>query len=589
MTEKELKIMNVYGEGFLNRFRNKLIRWKEEIVEGRMANGDLKPEFWTRHGQKEKTKAEFKSGSGELTIKEIYTPLDVSEIDPIDQVGLPGEYPYTRGRDPLGPQAVNLPLKFYSGYGSSEEVKERYRRLYQAGARFIVLALDLPSQIGYDSDSPIAAGEVGKVGVALDTLADMERLFEGLPLDRISTGTVGNCIGPWALAMFFLTGKKTGVDPSKMKVNLQNDPFKEYTGRGTFIFPPRVALDLASDTVAYICKHLSHHWEPQYYCTTTLRWGGCNVSQEVGFGIANLIAYVEAAQKKGVPPEQLIPRTNLHMTADMDLFEEVAKFRATRRLWAKIAARRFGTNDPRVTSLRITVYTGANRLTAQQPLNNIIRVTIQVLSSMLGGVETISIPAYDEAHALPTEESTRLASLTPHILNDECMVGNTGDPLGGSYYVEWLTDKIEENASQWYKDVEARGGALLAVESGYYLRQMADGLYKYHKEVEFGERKIIGVNKFTIAKDEPIQLFKNDPEGERKQIETLKKVKQERDNNMVKKCLTELKKVAQDKANGKGDNIVPAVIEAVGSYASIGEIFGILRQVYGEYKPPIII
>jgi methylmalonyl-CoA mutase N-terminal domain/subunit len=208
---------------------------------------------------------------------------------------------------------------------------------------------------------------------------------------------------------------------------------------------------------------------------------------------------------------------------------------------------------------------------------------------MLGGVETISIPAYDEAHALPTEESTRLASLTPHILNDECMVGNTGDPLGGSYYVEWLTDKIEENASQWYKDVEARGGALLAVESGYYLRQMADGLYKYHKEVEFGERKIIGVNKFTIAKDEPIQLFKNDPEGERKQIETLKKVKQERDNNMVKKCLTELKKVAQDKANGKGDNIVPAVIEAVGSYASIGEIFGILRQVYGEYKPPIII
>jgi methylmalonyl-CoA mutase N-terminal domain/subunit len=277
------------------------------------------------------------------------------------------------------------------------------------------------------------------------------------------------------------------------------------------------------------------------------------------------------------------------MTADMDLFEEVAKFRAVRRLWAKIAKRRFGTGDPRVTSLRLTVYTGANRLTAQQPLNNIIRVTIQVLAAMLGSVETISIPAYDEAHALPTAESTRLASLTPHILNDECMVGNTTDPLGGSYYVEWLTSKIEEGANEWYNEVEARGGALAAVESGYYLRQMADGLYKYYKEVESGERKLIGVNKFTIAKEEPIQLFKSDLEGERKQIERLKKVKQERDNDNVQKCLNELKKVAQNKADGKGDNIVSAMIEAVRSYASIGEIFGVLRQVFGEYRPPMII
>lgn len=590
MAGKAMRQTVEYKKEFLGKFQAKLSEWEKNILKGRLTtDGEIKPQFWTRPAQKEKTKAEFRSGSGEFVIKEIYTPLDIVHIDPIDQIGLPGCFPYTRGRDPVGPQATKIPLKFYSGYGTSENAKERYQALYNAGARFLSFAFDLPTQIGYDSDSPQARGEVGKVGVALDTLADMEGLLDWLPLDQVRIGTVGNCIGPWALAMFYTLGEKRDFDPAKMKVNLQNDPIKEYAGRGTYIFPPKVALDLASDVVAYTCKYLPIQWEPQYSCTSMMRWGGCNASQEVGFGIANLIAYIEAAQAKGIKPEELIPRVNLHMTTDTDLFEEVAKFRAVRRLWAEIARERFSTNDPRVLSLRLTTYLASNRLTAQQPLNNIVRTTIQTLASMLGGTETISIPAYDEALAIPTTESTRLASLIPHILNDECMVGNTTDPLAGSYYVEWLTDRLEEGGRKWYNEVEAQGGVIAAIENGYYLRKEAEGMYRYQREVEEGKRTIIGVNKFALDKEEPIEIFKSDPEMERRQIETLKRVKQERDNVLVEKCLAEIAKRAENKVAGRDDNIVPAMINAIRAYASIGEIFGVLRQVFGEYKPPIVI
>jgi methylmalonyl-CoA mutase N-terminal domain/subunit len=589
MGKKKTSASGHFKKGFLERVESNLKNWEENTLKKRVLDGELRPEFWTKHGQKEKTKPEFKSGSGDYTIKEIYTPLDVNDADPIEQIGLPGSYPYTRGRDPLGFQALKLPLKFYSGYGSIETAKQRYKTLYDGGSRFILVAADLPTQIGYDSDSPVAAGEVGKVGVAFDTLADMERLFDWMPLDKVQTGTVGNCIGPWALSMFYLLGEKGGVDPSIMRVQIQNDPFKEYTGRGTYIFSPKIAVDLASDVVAYVCKYLPNNWEPQYHCTTTLRWGGCSATQEVGFGIANLIAYIEAAQEKDVMPEVFVPRLNLHMTADMDLFEEAAKFRAARRLWAEIARERFKTNDPRITSLRITVYTGANRLIAQQPLSNIVRVTIQVLASMLGGVESITVPAYDEALALPTAESTRLAGLTPHILNDECMAGNTSDPLGGSYYVEWLTNKIEEDGRKWYDAVEAMGGALAAVESGYYLQQMADGMYKYQQEVERGERTIVGLNKFVVETEEPIELFKFDYEAEKKQIERLRKIKLERDHSTVEKCLSRLKQVSENKAAGKQDNIVPPMMEAVKAYATVGEIFDVLREIFGEYRLPLIV
>jgi methylmalonyl-CoA mutase, N-terminal domain len=558
--------------------------WEANIRTQRTVDGVLKPEFWTRQGQPTKTRSEFRSGSGEFVIKDLYTPLDVTESDPVNDLGFPGQFPFTRGRDPLGPQAAKIPLKFYSGFGQGESARDHYRRLYENGSRFIVLAMDLPTQIGYDADAEQARGEVGRVGVALSTLADMQDLLDWLPLDEVRTGTVGNSISPWAFAMFYLLAKKRGIDPARMKVNLQNDPFKEYIGRGTYIFPPKVALDLSSDVVAYVCKNLPPDWEPQYHCSTTFRWGGTNVSQEVGFGIANLIAYVQAAARKGVAPEVFIPRTNLHMSSDMDLFEEVAKFRAARRLWARIAREVFGTTDPRVTSLRITVYTGANRLTAQQPLNNVVRVTMQVLAAMLGGVDTMSIPAYDEALALPTPESTRLASLTPHILNEECKAGNTTDPLGGSYYVEWLTNQIERKAREWYDDVHAHGGALACVESGYYLSHETNGLYEYQKQVEAGERTIVGVNKYSQAEEPPAILFEDEAGGEERQVARLRKTRAERDDRRVTAALAELKKVCDQKAAGSEVNIVPSMLNAVEAYASVGEIFGVMRKVFGEHR-----
>ncbi|MBI5968020.1 MAG: methylmalonyl-CoA mutase, partial [Deltaproteobacteria bacterium] len=444
--------------------------WEKGPLRERLAPGDIKVQFRCYSGVlKEETKQEFRTGGGEIVVKRLYTPLDLEGTNPIQDIGFPGQFPFTRGRDPLGYRAFRWPLSFYSGYGSSESANERYRALVAAGANQISLAIDLPTQNGYDSDHSLARGEVGKVGVALCTLPDMERVFSGLPLDRIHTGTVGNCIGPWILAMFYALGERFELDPGKMRVWIQNDPIKEYTGRGTYIFPPRVAVDLASDVVEYIRKYLPG-WEPQYNCTTTMRWGGCTTGQEIGFGVANLVAYVEAAQKKGIPPEEFMPWINLHMTADNDLFEEVAKFRAVRRLWARVARQRFNTDDPRVVALRLTIFTGGHRLTAQEPLNNIVRTTIHVLASILGGVENIATPAHDEALALPTFESTRLSQITKSIFHDESLVGQTVDPLGGSYFVESLTIQLEEKGRECYGKVEAQGGAIVALEKGYYLR-----------------------------------------------------------------------------------------------------------------------
>lgn len=563
--------------------------WEEGPLQDRLAPGEIPPQFRCYSGVlKEETQKEFRTGGGEVVVKRLYTPLDLEATDPAKDIGFPGQFPYTRGRDPLGFRAFQWPLSFYSGYGSSENANERYRALYEAGSKQINLAIDLPTQNGFDSDHPLARGEVGKVGVAIPTLPDMERVFSGLPLDRIHTGTVGNCIAPWAMAMFHALGERLELDPAKMRVWIQNDPIKEYTGRGTYIFPPRVAVDLASDVVAYIRKYLPR-WEPQYNCTTTMRWGGCTTSQEIGFGLANLATYIEAAQKKGISPEQFVPWINLHMTADNDLFEEVAKFRAVRRLWARVAKERFQTDDPRVLALRLTIFTGAHRLTAQEPLNNIVRTTIHVLASILGGVEHISTPAHDEALALPTFESTRLGQITKIILHDESLVGQTVDPLGGSYFVESLTNQLEEKGRQCYQKVEEQGGAIAAIEKGYFLREMADGMYRHQGEVESAKRPVIGVNKYVVEKEVPIKLFTGDPAAEQRQIERLNKVRKERDLSRVEKSLVEIRKIAESKAAGKDENIVPAMIEAVKAYATVGEIFGILREIFGEYKPPTIV
>jgi len=564
----------MYEVDFLEELQTRLTDWENTTLKKRLA-------------KVEENKTEFTTGSGEFVAERIYTPLHTAKINYNEDIGFPGQYPFTRGIDPVGYRAFRSPLGFYAGFGSGESANKRYRQLYAAGSRDIGLALDLPTQLGMDSDDPLAEGEVGKVGLAIDTVTDLERALKGIPLPGLKTGTVGNCIGAWALALFLVLSEKADLQPAQLGIRLQNDPFKEYTGRGTFIFNPTVAVDFASDVVAYMDKHVPS-WEPQWSCTTTMRWGGCTASQEVGFGIANLICYAEEAQAKGVKLEDYIPRVDLHMSSDNDLFEEVAKFRAVRHLWARTAEKRFKTRDPRILSLRISTYTAANRLTAQEPLNNIIRSTMHVLAAMLAGIDHITAAAYDEALALPTFESARLASLTKHILNHENCIGHTVDPLAGSYYLESLTTQIEDKARHWYEQVEAMGGAKAAVDSGFYLKEMAKGQYQNQKEIESGEKKVVGVNLFALDRKASVPLFKADPRGEAKQIGRLNKIRRRRDKVRAARSLNELSRAAEKKTRGEEINIVPAMLEAVRASATEGEIFAALRKVYGDYRPPAV-
>jgi len=546
--------------------------------------------FWEKNRLKESLKREpelkekFRTGGGDIVVKRLYTPSDVDELSYERDIGFPGQFPFTRGIHPSGYRAHVEPLIYYSGFGSPENANERYRKLIAQGGTSIRLALDLPTQIGYDSDHLLAQGEVGKVCVAIDSLADMERIFAGIPLEKIEIGTTGNCIGPIMLSLYMALAEKTGIHFSKMSAHLQNDPLKEYTGRGTYIFPVKMAVSLAADVVEFCSKNLPH-WLPQFPCTTQMRWGGCSAAQEVAFGIANLIAYLEAASERGVVLEDLVPKMHWHATADNDLFEEVAKFRAGRRLWAKIASQRFKTKDPRILALRITNWTGSHRLTAQQPLNNIVRTSLHVLACMLGGVEEIHSPAHDEALALPTLQATRLSAVTKHIIQYETGLGNTVDPLGGSYYMESLTNELEKQAHEEFKKIQRTGGAIAAVENGYYLKEMADGMYKYQKEVESGERMIIGVNKDELPEELPIETFAGDPEAERRQVERLNRLREERDNELVGKTLGELRGAAREKAIRNNTNIVAPILEAVKAYATIGKICSVLRDVFGEYEP----
>jgi len=456
----------------------------------------------------------------------------------------------------------------------------------------ITLALDLPTQIGYDSDDPMAEGEVGKAGVALASLADAERVLDGIDLGKVGFGFVANCIGAYALSVTLALTEKRGMDPAYLRhFRIQNDPLKEYTGRDTYIFPVNAAIELATDVVEYICRNFQDKWYwqwiPQYVCTAQMRWGGVSAAQEIGFAFANFFTYIDSALERGLSLAEFVPKMDLHSTPDSDLFEEVAKFRATRRLWAKLMKERYKCNDPKVLGLRISVYTAGNRLTAQQPLNNLARITMQVLAAILGGVEHIWATAYDEALALPTSESTRIANQIKFILHHEFGLENVIDPMGGSYYLERLTSQIEEEARYWLEEIENMGGVAAAVDEGLYYREQLKGLYKYQKEVESEERKVVGINLFRADEEISIDLFQVDPEDEPRQIQRLKRVRETRDNKLVQRCLEELGEVATKKASDKKVNIVPAMLEAVKAYATVGEMYGILRKVFGEFKAPV--
>jgi len=523
----------------------------------------------------------FETLSG-IEIKPLYTPEDLAGWDYHSRLGYPGEYPYTRGIQPTMYRGRLWTMRQYAGYADAEESNRRYKFLLEQGQTGLSVAFDLPTQIGYDSDDPMAQAEVGKVGVAIDSLEDMERLFDGIPLDKVSTSMTINATAPILLAMYIAVAKKQGVDPKELSGTIQNDILKEYIARGTYIFPPGPSLRLIVDVFKYCADYLPK-WNPISISGYHMREAGATAVQEVAFTFANAIAYVSAAVKAGLDVDRFAPRLSFFFVAQSNLFEEVAKFRAARRLWAEIMRERFGARDPRSWLLRFHTQTAGVSLTAQQPLNNVIRTTVQALAAVLGGTQSLHTNAYDEALGLPTEASAQLALRTQQILAYETGVADTIDPLAGSYYVEWLTDQLECRIRDYIRTIDEMGGALAAIESGYIQREIQESAWRFQQQVESGERIIVGVNKFTTAEEVQVPIQRVDRAAQLRQVERVRDLRRRRDNRRVEAALARLEEVARS-----NENTMPAILECVEAYATIGEICRVLRRVFGEYKERVV-
>lgn len=509
----------------------------------------------------------------------LYTPLDIEDFDYGEKLGFPGQYPFTRGVQPTMYRGRLWTMRAYAGFATAEETNVRYKYLLEAGQTGLSVAMDLPTQIGLDSDHELSHGEVGKVGVAIDSLADMEALFDGIPLDKVSTSMTINGPAAVLLAMYVAVAEKQGVKPEALKGTIQNDILKEYIARGTYIFPPRPSMRLITDTFEYCSKNIPK-WNTISVGAYHIREAGASEVQEIAFAFANAMAYIDAAIKAGQKVDDFAPGISWIFTAGLDFFGEVAKFRAARRLWARIMKERYGASVPKAQMLRVHVHTAGSVLTAQQPLNNVVRITWQALSAVLGGIQSMACCAYDEAIALPTEESATLALRTQQLLAYESGVTDTIDPLAGSYYIETLTDKIEKEAYDYIDKIDRMGGAVAAIEHGYMQQEMAAHAYEYQHEVELGKRTVIGVNKFNDSKKlaEQDVLTADLSVGER-QIARLEKMKAARDNEAVKAALEKLREAAKGT-----ENLMPYLIDAVKTYATLGEICGVLREEFGEYK-----
>lgn len=509
----------------------------------------------------------------------LYTPLDIEDFDYGEKLGFPGQYPFTRGVQPTMYRGRLWTMRAYAGFATAEETNARYKYLLEAGQTGLSVAMDLPTQIGLDSDHELSYGEVGKVGVAIDSLADMEALFDGIPLDKVSTSMTINGPAAVLLAMYVAVAEKQGVKPEALKGTIQNDILKEYIARGTYIFPPRPSMRLITDTFEYCSKNIPK-WNTISVGAYHIREAGASEVQEIAFAFANAMAYIDAAIKAGQKVDDFAPGISWIFTAGLDFFGEVAKFRAARRLWARIMKERYGASVPKAQMLRVHVHTAGSVLTAQQPLNNVVRITWQALSAVLGGIQSMACCAYDEAIALPTEESATLALRTQQLLAYESGVTDTIDPLAGSYYIETLTDKIEKEAYDYIDKIDRMGGAVAAIEQGYMQQEMAAHAYEYQHEVELGKRTVIGVNKFNDSKKlaEQDVLTADLSVGER-QIARLEKMKSGRDNEAVKAALEKLREAAKGT-----ENLMPYLIDAVKTYATLGEICGVLREEFGEYK-----
>jgi methylmalonyl-CoA mutase N-terminal domain/subunit len=526
-------------------------------------------------------KKQFVTGSN-VPVSRVYTPLDQKDFDYTTKLGLPGEFPYTRGVQPTMYRGRLWTMRQYAGFGTAEESNARYKYLLEQGQTGLSVAFDLPTQIGYDSDHPLSEGEVGKVGVAIDSLADMEVLFDGIPLDKVSTSMTINAPAAVLLAMYIAVAEKQGVAPEALNGTIQNDILKEYIARGTYIFPPAPSMRLITDIFEYCSKHVPN-WNTISISGYHIREAGATAVQEVAFTLADGIAYVEAAIRAGLDVDEFAPRLSFFFNAHNDLFEEVAKFRAARRVWAHIMRDRFGAKNPKSWMLRFHTQTGGSTLTAQQPDNNIIRVTLQALAAVLGGTQSLHTNSRDEALALPTEEAVRIALRTQQIIAYESGVAETVDPLAGSYYVESLTDRIEKEVFQYIKRIDDLGGAVKAIEQGYIQQEIQDSAYAWQMDVEKGERIIVGLNKFQIKENPPKGLLRVDPAVGERQKQKLVALRAGRDQKAVDSALASLRCAARGT-----DNLMPPILEAVRAYATLGEICGVLREEFGEYRPNVM-
>ncbi|WP_397601584.1 methylmalonyl-CoA mutase [Silvanigrella sp.] len=528
-------------------------------------------------------KSEFITASSSL-IDEIYSPENANDDKKyLDKIGFPGEYPYTRGVHSKMYRSSLWTMRQYAGFATAEESNNRYKYLLSQGQTGLSVAFDLPTQIGYDSDSPEASGEVGKVGVAIDTLADMEILLNGIPLDKISTSMTINASASVLLALYIVVAEKQGISSDKLRGTIQNDILKEYISRGTYIYPPTQSMRIITDIFSY-CKKNVPLWNTISISGYHIREAGSTASEEIGFTLSDGIAYVEAAIKSGLDVDEFAPRLSFFFNSFTDLLEEVGKFRAARRIWAKIMKERFHAKNPKSLMLRFHTQTAGSTLTAQQPDNNIVRVTIQALAAVLGGTQSLHTNSKDEALALPTEESARIALRTQQIIAHESGIAETVDPLAGSYYVEAVTDRIENEALDIISKIDSMGGMVKAIEEGFVQASIQKSAYKYQQDIENKNRVIVGVNQFSIEEKEQEGLLRIDNSVEKNQINRLKNIKNTRDQNAVKTSLAHLKTAAKGT-----DNLMPYIIDAVKAYASIGEICNVMREVFGEYKENIIL
>jgi len=523
---------------------------------------------------------EFRSVSG-LPVDRLYTPGDVPDLDYLRDLGFPGEYPFTRGIRPTMYRGRLWTMREYAGFGSAAETNARFRYLLEQGQTGLSVAFDLPTQMGYDSDHPLAEGEVGRVGAAVCSLSDMEVLFDGIPLDGVTTSMTINAPAVVLLAMYLALARKRGTAFSRLRGTVQNDILKEYVARGTYIFPPRPSMRLTTDLFAF-CSENVPGWNTISISGYHIREAGANAVQELAFSVANAIAYVEAATGRGLEVDAFAPRLSFFFGAHTDFFEEIAKYRAARRLWARIMRERFGAKDPRSWAMRFHAQTAGSTLTAQQPENNVVRVTLQALAAVLGGTQSLHTNSKDEALALPSAEAVRTALRTQQIIAHESGVAGTIDPLAGSYYVEHLTTAIEEKAREYLKRIEDMGGAVAAIEQGFIQREIHESAYRYQRDVESQRRIVVGVNSHVIDEkdEEPAPgLLQVDPDVERAQRERLRALRGRREKGAVRSALARL----QETARGDG-NIVPPVLDAVEAYVTLGEICAVLREEFGEYR-----